>query len=115
MRAVRTLWQSFLWRTLYYIFAFVINVLIARHFEASISGSVYYLSSIYAFVVLLSSLSIESGIIYFSARAQIPVERLFSFSLLWTLFTGLLTWLVLLFFLKNEYDGISHSLSGQLL
>lgn len=110
MQAVKTLWQSFLWRSLYYIFAFVINVLIARHFEASISGSVYYLSSIYAFVVLLSSLSIESGIIYFSAKAQIPVERLFSFSLLWTLFTGLITWLVQLFFFKNAYDGVSHSL-----
>ncbi len=107
MQAVKTLWQSFLWRSLYYVSAFVVNVLIARHFEASLSGSVYYLSSIYAFVVLLFSLSIESGIIYFSAKAQIPVERLFSFSILWTLFIGLVTWLVVLFFFKDVYSGIS--------
>ncbi len=110
MQAVKTLWQSFLWRGLYYITAFVINILIARHFEASLSGSVYYISSIYAFVVLLSSLSIESGIIYFSAKAQIPVERLFSFSLLWTLLIGILTWLVVSLFFKNEYTGISRPL-----
>lgn len=111
MGAAKTLWQSFLWRSLYYVSAFVINVLIARHFEASLSGAVYYLSSVYAFVVLISSLSIESGIVYFSAKAQLPVERLFSFSLLWTLFTGLITWLVVLMFFKGTYSGIS----GQLL
>ena len=107
MQAAKTLWQSFLWRSLYYISAFVVNILIARHFEASLSGSVYYLSSIYAFVVLLSSLSIESGIIYFSAKAQIPVERLFSFSILWAFFIGLITWLVILLFFKDAYNGIS--------
>ncbi len=106
MQAAKILWQSFLWRSLYYISAFLLNILIARHFEASLSGSVYYLSSIYAFSVLLFSLSIESGIIYFSAKAQIPVERLFSFSILWTLFIGLITWLVVLLFFKETYTGI---------
>jgi O-antigen/teichoic acid export membrane protein len=110
MQAAKTLWQSFLWRSLYYISAFVINILIARHFEASLSGSVYYLSSIYAFAVLLSSLSIESGIIYFSAKAQIPVERLFSFSILWTFITGLVTLLIVFLLFKNAYHGISSTL-----
>jgi O-antigen/teichoic acid export membrane protein len=110
MQAVKTLWQSFLWRGLYYVSAFIINILIARHFEASLSGSVYYLSSIYAFAVLLSSLSIESGIIYFSAKAQIPVAKLFSFSLIWSLVTGLVTFLLVFIFFKNAYPGISRSL-----
>jgi O-antigen/teichoic acid export membrane protein len=111
MQAAKTLGQSFLWRGLYYTSAFIINILIARHFHASVSGAVYYLSSIYAFIVLLSSLSIESGIIYFLAKAQIPAERLFSFSLLWAFLTGLITWLVVLLFYKHTYSAIP----GQLL
>lgn len=110
MQAGRTLWQSFLWRGLYYVCAFIINILIARHFEASLSGSIYYLSSMYAFAVLLSSLSIESGIIYFSAKSQIPIARLFSFSLIWSLFIGLITFLVLFIFFKNEFPGIPRPL-----
>lgn len=110
MQASKTLWQSFLWRSLYYVVAFIINIAIARHFEASLSGAVYYLSSLYAFVVLISSLSIESGITFFTAKKQIPVERLFSFSVLWTLITGLLTWLVVSAFFKNLYQGVSPQL-----
>ena len=110
MQAGKVLMQSMLWRGLYYATAFVINILIARHFQASASGAVYYISSIYAGVLLLSSLSIESGIIYFSAKKEIPAAKLFNFSIAWSLFIGLFTFLVVFYFFKEAYQGISANL-----
>jgi O-antigen/teichoic acid export membrane protein len=110
MQAGKTLLQSILWRGLYYVSTFIINILLARHFEASFSGSVYYIINMYALAVLLFSLSIESGIIYFSAKGQIPVSRLFSFSILWTLLIGLFTFLGMFIFFNNAYPGFSASL-----
>jgi O-antigen/teichoic acid export membrane protein len=99
MQIGKILLQSMLWRGLYYVSAFVINILIARHFQASVSGSIYFIISIYSIAVLLSSLSLESGIIYFAAKKQIPASKLFSFSIVWSLFIG-----VLVFFIA-EYFG----------
>jgi len=110
MHTGRILLQSILWRGLYYVSAFIINILIARHFQASVSGSVYYISSIYALILLLASFSFESGIIYFSAKAKIPPERLFNFSIAWSLIIGLITFAIVYIFFNSVYDGISSKL-----
>ncbi len=110
MQAGRTFLQSIVWRGLYYVSAFIINILIARHFQASVSGAVYYLSSIYALVLLVSSLSLESGIIYFAAKKEIPVARLFNFSITWSLFIGLAGFITVYFFWGDAYPGISKKL-----
>ena len=102
--------QSMLWRGLYYVSAFIINILIARHFQASVSGAVYYISSFYALVLLLTSLSFESGIIYFSAKDQIPAERMFNFSVVWSIIIGLFTFLTVYLFFNKAYDGITPDL-----
>lgn len=110
MQAGRTLLQSMLWRGLYYATAFIINLLIARHFQASVSGVVYYISSVYALVLLFTSLSLESGIIYFAARNEIPVSKLYNFSLAWSLLIGLITFLTVYLFFADAYQGISDTL-----
>ena len=110
MQATGTLLQTVLWRGLYYVTAFIINIVIARHFQASVSGTVYYISSMYALVVLLSGLSLESGIIYFMAKKEIAVARLFNFSITWSLFIGLVTFLTTRFFFQKSYFGISSNL-----
>ena len=110
MLATRTLLQTVLWRGLYYVTAFIINIVIARHFQASVSGTVYYISSMYALVVLLSGLSLESGIIYFAAKKEIPLARLFNFSMIWSLIIGLVTFLLACFFFEDGYQGISTTL-----
>ncbi len=110
MQVGRTLFQSMIWRGLYYLSTFVINLFIARHFEASISGAIYYISTIYAFVLLLASLSFDSGIIYFAAKAEIALGKLFTFSLLWSLcITGFVFFIITSFF-NNAYTGVSEQL-----
>ena len=102
----RILLQSILWRGLYYVSAFVINILIARHFQASVSGAVYYISSTYALILLVASLSFESGIIYFSAKAEVPADRMFNFSIAWSFIIGLLTFLIGNLFYNKAYHGL---------
>jgi len=106
MQAGRTLFQSIVWRGLYYVAAFIINILIARHFQASVSGAVYYISSIYALVLLFLSLGLESGIIYFAARNGIPLARLFSLSIAWSLLAGLSVFFAVYVFFPGEYVRI---------
>ena len=103
----RTIFQSVVWRGLYYATAFIINILIARHFQASASGAIYYLSSIYALIVLFTSLSLESGIIYFSAREEIPVNKLLNFSLAWSLLAGAIIFSAGFVFFPDVYHQIS--------
>jgi O-antigen/teichoic acid export membrane protein len=110
MQAGKALFQSLVWRGLYYLTAFILNILIAREFQASVSGSIYYISSIYALILLFASLSLDSGIIYFTARKEIPVNKLFSFSLLWSLLTGLMTFIAVYFFLGDAYKQIPEKL-----
>ncbi len=110
MHAGKILIQGLIWRGLYYAGAFVINILIARHFQASASGIIYYLSSIYALALLFSSLSLESGITYFTARNEIPASKLFNFSLIWSLAIGFFVWLAVIILFKHSYQGISSGL-----
>lgn len=106
MQAGRTLFQSILWRGLYYATVFIINILIARHFQAATSGSIYYISSIYSFVVLFISFSIESGITYFAAGEKLSINKLFSFSILWSLLVGILIFALLSFTGEMTYTAV---------
>ncbi len=110
MQAGRTLFQSIVWRGLYYVTVFIINILIARHFQAATSGSIYYISSIYSFVVLFISFSIESGITYFAASKKLSINKLFSFSILWSLLVGILIFALLYFIVEIPYTGVDKQL-----
>lgn len=110
MHTGKILLQGMLWRGLYYVSAFIINILIARHFQASVSGSIYYISSIYALVLLIFSLSLESGITFFAAKQEIQVSKLFNFSMAWSLFTGAITFFITWQLFSETYAAISTNL-----
>jgi O-antigen/teichoic acid export membrane protein len=61
-------------------------------------------------VLLLASLSLESGIIFFSAKKEIPADRLFNFSIVWSLIIGLFTFLTVYLFFNKAFDGIEPGL-----
>ena len=89
--------QNIFWRGLFYVTGFLLNVLIARHFEAAFSGFIYYLINGCSLLTLIGSLSIESGIIFFSGSNQIAKNKLFYFSITWTSVIGMLFLLTTLF------------------
>ncbi|HSN59718.1 MAG TPA: hypothetical protein VLR49_02195, partial [Ferruginibacter sp.] len=110
MPIAKILYSSVLWRGLFYFSTFLLNILIARHFEAAISGSIYYIINIYAFIHLVSSLSMESGIIYFGSKKEIETSKLFNFSVLWTFLIAVILWILMTAVIDFSYQNISRSL-----
>ncbi len=82
--------QSIFWRGLYFLSVLLLNVLVARFFKATGSGWIYYVCSIYAFVIVIVSLSLDSGMGYYASKNEVSVNKLLSLSLLWTFIVGLI-------------------------
>lgn len=99
----RLIYQSLLWRGVYLISLFLLNVLLSRLFGAAGCGWIFYLSSIYAFFILLCSFSLETSIGFYHANRRIPVSNIFALTVVWTLIAGLSTW-VLAGVLFKEYN-----------
>ena len=87
------------------------NVFLSRYLEASISGWLYYLSSILAFIQLIVGFSLEAGLTYFGSSQKVGYNRLFWFSVIWILVITIIVCLTLFFypgnFIKN--DIVSHN------
>ncbi len=83
MNIQKLLYQNVFWRGLFYLSAFILNILIARHFEAALTGWIYYIFNIYSFVTLIFSFSLEAGMVYFASKKEISLSKLFSFSVIW--------------------------------
>lgn len=110
MPIVRILYSNILWKGFFYFSTFLLNILIARVFEAALSGSIYYIINIYAFIHLISSLSMESGIIYFGSMKEIDTSKLLNFSLLWTFIVAIMLWILMTAFGNFSYRNISQTL-----
>lgn len=80
----KVLRQSLLWRSLYFITLFIVNLVLSRYLQANGSGVIYYLSNTFIFIHLVASLSLETGITYFGASGRISTNKLLWLCLLWT-------------------------------
>src|SRR6476469_7667119 len=97
MNIQKLLYQNILWRGLFYLLGFILNILIARHFKSELTGSLYYLINVYSFITLIASVSLESGITYFASSKEISGVRLLNFSLVWVVGTGFIMFMLFLF------------------
>ena len=94
-----SLQQGMIWRSLYFISLLLVNIFFSRYLQASTIGWVFYLTNIFAFVQLLASLSLESGITYFAASGRINANHLFWMSAIWSLVIGFISSFLLYFYL----------------
>jgi len=85
----RLLIRVLLWRGLYFLSAFLLNVLLVRYYGAAGSSMVYYLISLYTLVLLIAGFSLESGMSYFLARGEAREGELSSLAVLWTVIFSL--------------------------
>ncbi len=92
--------QSIFWRSIFFLTAVVSNILFARYFQASFSGSVFYLANVFAFAALLCGLGLESALTYFSSKRIIVYEKLAGFSVLWIASAGAAAFITVHFFLN---------------
>jgi len=105
----KILYQNLLWRGIFYLSAFALNIAIARQYEAAGSGSFYYLISICSLAVLFISISLESGITYYASRQEIAPSKLQGFAIAWSLTAGLISLLAVYLFAPAEFNGGTRS------
>ncbi|MBS1731138.1 MAG: polysaccharide biosynthesis C-terminal domain-containing protein [Bacteroidetes bacterium] len=94
-----SLQQGLIWRSLYFLSLLLVNIFFSRYLKASTIGWVFYLTNIFAFVQLLASLSLESGITYFAASGKINANHLFWVSSTWSIVIGFISSFLLYFYL----------------
>ena len=95
MKFSKLLAQSLVWRGVYFVTLFFVNIMLSRSLQASRSGIVFYVSNTFSFAQLVAGLCFETGITFFVAGRQIAAGKLLWFCLLWTFF---ITVLLLIFF-----------------
>lgn len=82
--------QNLVWRVFYLVSAFLLNFCLARLAGAAISGTLFYFTNLFSFLVLLGSFSLESSFTYFASGNAIAKKQLASVSLIWVLAIGFL-------------------------
>ena len=105
MEFQRLLYQSLLWRSLYFLSILALNILIAQHYEPAGSGKLFYTLNNYAFVLLILSVSIDSGMGYYLASGKIAAGKLFTLSIGWV-FASILICLSLSFLYLPDWPEL---------
>ena len=91
MQLQRQIIQHVFWRGLYFVSLFALNILISRRFKADGSGWIYYFINNLSFLILIVSLSLESGAAYYVSNGRIAPIRMGIFFLVWYLGVALLS------------------------
>jgi O-antigen/teichoic acid export membrane protein len=99
----KALFDSFIWRSVYFITTLLLNVCIARVYEATQSGWIYFISNNFYLVLLVGTLSLDSSMTYFSASNQISPNKLALFGMTWPIVVGLLSVVCTGFLIKSHY------------
>lgn len=89
------IYQSIVWRGLYFISVLGLNIMIARYYEASYSGLIYFVTNSFALIVALASLSLESGVAYYAASKEIALSSLANFSFTWSVLATVVSFVIL--------------------
>ena len=77
--------QHLLWRGLYFISVFMLNIFIARYFAAENSGQIFYIINNLALVLLVVSLCLESGAAFYISAGSVQPEAVAKLCLVWAL------------------------------
>src|SRR5450432_1403158 len=72
-----------LWRGLYFFSVLLINIGIARFFAAEKSGQIFFIVNNLALVLLIVSISLESGATYYIAIGKLEASLMANFCLIW--------------------------------
>jgi O-antigen/teichoic acid export membrane protein len=85
----KLLQQSLVWRGLYFISVFFINLVISRLLQADGAGWIFYLTNIFSLLLLLVGLSTESGFTYYASNNTVQKAKLAWLGFFWTLVAGI--------------------------
>ncbi|MBX9785160.1 MAG: polysaccharide biosynthesis C-terminal domain-containing protein [Chitinophagaceae bacterium] len=105
MQLSRLFVSNILWRGTYLITSLLVNVLMARYLEASITGELMYFVSLLTFIFMAISLSLESALVFFSASKKITDAKLFTFCFFWMLIALLILSPFMMFHFKGQKNA----------
>ena len=100
MKLAKALYTSILWRGVYFISVLLLNILVARHFEADGSGQIYYVTNIFAFIMMLISLCLETPMGYYLSQKKLNETQLSALALVWSMLV-----MIPAFFLIRQFSG----------
>ena len=109
MRLQKLIYQGIVWRGLYYASVFVLNIVIARVYMAADSGLINYLINNLSFLLLITSLSLESALGYFGSREEINANKLTGISILFGLISAFASTGAILLFAESHVTDIRSS------
>src|SRR5450755_1847481 len=95
-----------LWSVLYFFSILLLNIGIARFFAAEKSGHIFYIVNNLALILLLASISLESGCIYYIASENLEVTRMARLCLVWAVLASgiaLAGWWAILHIFHSAY------------
>ena len=97
----RQVTQSLIWRGLYFITLLVMNIFLSRYLGASNSGWIFYLSNNFSLLLIVTGLTIENAISYYSSQKTIDDTTLTWFAIIWTVVSSLIASILLWFYLEK--------------
>lgn len=109
MNIVKAFSRSIFWRGLYFVSVLLLNILIARHFKADVSGQLYYVTSFFAFIILLLSLCMEAPMGYYLSQNKINETQLSVLSIVWIALLSIPVYLAVKWFVGNNTVPFSNT------
>jgi len=98
--------QHMLWRGLYFFSILLINIWIARYFAAEKSGQIFYIINNLSLLLLIASISLESGATYYVASGKLEASLMANFCLVWATGISLIAvagWGVVLYMIHSSF------------
>lgn len=84
MKLKQLIQSSIIWRGLYFITLFGVNMMLSRLLQAEQAGVVFYLTTILGFLFILLNFSIDTSVTYFNSSNTISTNKLLNVGLIWT-------------------------------
>ncbi len=100
------IFQHLLWRGLYFFSVLLLNIGIARFFAAEKSGQIFFIVNNLALILLVVSISLESGAAFYIASGTLDASLMAHFCLLWATAASLIAlagWWIILYFSHSVY------------
>jgi O-antigen/teichoic acid export membrane protein len=102
--------QNYLWRGMYFFVVFLMNVFVARCYEASASGWINFITNNYALAITFGSFSLEVAVLYYGVKKSISPEKLTTFSIFWVIITSIIFYFTAHLFVSKSVFVRSKSL-----
>jgi O-antigen/teichoic acid export membrane protein len=94
MKLKQLIQSSIIWRGLYFVTLFGVNMMLSRMLQAEQAGVVFYLTTILGFLFIILNFSIDTSVTYFNASNTISTHKLLNFGLLWTAIVAILIYML---------------------